>query len=167
MNAFLDITSVTKNRVTDYDVTVLDVDENVLSVIANNTIAANYQVVDVSSCPWLAQSGSDKDHYLEVLYKKALPYLSNDGDEFPAVGYDYAIVNKMLQLWYQEQGQVEKALAYDQLVTRTLARKHEDENRATEDCVALVENPHDTIQPRIRTSRPLRYSGTGYGRFLR
>ena len=41
---------------------------------------------------------------MEVLFKKALPWMENDDDEFPATGYDNIIVNKILQLWNEEEG---------------------------------------------------------------
>lgn len=159
---FVSIIGVTKNKVTMYDVSILDIDGNVLTVIPNSELAAVYQIIDVSTCPWLPQDGNQLDHYVEVLYKKALPYLSNDGDEFPAQGYDYIVANKSLQVWFQENGNAQEALAYDQLTTRSLARKHEEENRGTEDVMALVENPHDSLNPRIRGGRGSRY-GSGYG----
>jgi len=161
-NTFMEpITSVTKSAITDYDVTITDVDGNLLTTIPNNDLSAWYQTIDVSTMPWLPTSNTSLDHYLEVLYKKALPYLSNDGDEFPAQGCDHIVANKMIQVWAQEQGNVQLALAYDQLNTRALARKNEEFNRATEDRVGFTINPHDTLNPRIRPRRPGRYGGYG------
>jgi hypothetical protein len=161
VNNFVDVTAVSKSVVTSYDVTLTDVDGNTLTVIPNNELQAWYQIVDVSTMPWLPTSTSSLDHYVEVLYKKALPYLQNDGDEFPAQGYDHIISNKMMQIWAQEEGKADVALAYDQLTTRSLARKTEEANRATQDKVGFVVNPHDTLNPRIRPRRPGRYGGYG------
>jgi len=66
-----------------------------------------------------------------------------------------------LQVWAQEQGNAQLALQYDQLTTRSLARKMEETNRATQDKVGFVVNPHDTLNPRIRPRRPGRYGGYG------
>lgn len=168
-NQFLDITSVKKDRVNDSDVTVNDVDDKLLTIIPNNMLYAQYQIIDVSLCPWLSQDTGRLDHYLEILYKKALPWMSNDGDEFPPGSmYDNIIVNKVLQLWKEEQGKGDEAMAYDAKATRGLARKHEEQNRATQDAVALVGNPHDDLLPRVRSRRPGRYGGgyaspSGYG----
>jgi len=96
---------------------------------------------------------------VEVLYKKSLPWLTNDGDEFPAQGFDNQLVNKCLQLYYEEQGKGDMAMAYDAKATRGLARKYEEQNKATEDVVAFVQNDYDTIQPRIRGSRFTRWTG--------
>jgi len=166
VNQFTDYTSVKKDRVNNCDVTLSDVDGTVLTIIPNDQLSANYQIIDVSSCPWLPTTTSTLDHYLEILYKKALPYLINDNDEFPAQGYDDILVNKMNQLWAEEQGKADVAMAYDTKATRSLARKIEDQNRGTEDVVSLVANPHDALMPRIRHGRRRYYrtSGSrGYG----
>lgn len=161
INGFIEVTAVSKSRVTSYDVTVTDVDGGLMTVIPNTELQAWYQIVDVSTMPWLPTSTSSLDHYVELLYKKALQYLENDGDEFPAQGYDFIISNKMMQLWAQEEGKADVALAYDQLTSRSLARKTEEANRATQDKVGFVVNPHDTLNPRIRPRRPGRYGGYG------
>lgn len=158
VNAFInDIVAVKRSTVGQYDITVSDVDNNVLTVVQNNVLEAKYLVVDISGLPWSTQSTSQQDHYVEILYKKALPWLSNDGDEFPARGYDNVIVNKMLQLWCEEQGKVDLAASYDAKATRSLARINEEQNRATQDEVALVVNPHDELLGRLRSNRPGRY----------
>ena len=165
-NDFLDIFAVKKNEVTDYDVSLLDVDGKILTVIPNNELSALYQIIDVSSCPWLNQTSSALDHYVEILYKQSLPIFLNDGDEFPASGFDDVIVNKILQLWSEEKGNTELAQAYDQKATRSLARIHEDANRATQDEVALCAHPHDGLLAKVRARRPGRYGGySGMSRF--
>lgn len=157
MNDYVHITAITKNVVNVVDVSISDVDGRVLTVIPNNQLSAMYQIIDVSLAPWLNQTTGILDHYVEVLYKQALPVFQNDFDEFPAFGYDNVIVNKVLQLWYEEQGNPTLAAAYDSKATRSLARIHEDANRAAEDVAALVENPHDMLSPRQRANRPTRY----------
>jgi len=156
LNNFNDIDSVTKVSQNEFDIYVKDVDGNTLTVLPNNELQCEYQIINVSTLPWLNVSQSQQDHYVEVLYKKKLPYLSKDGDEFVAQGYDYIIINKMLQLWAEEQEKVDVALAYDSKVTRGMARKNEDENRATEDTVAFVPNPHDQLLVKIRVNKPSR-----------
>lgn len=158
VNQFLDYTNVTKNVINGYDVMLSDVDGKLLTVIPNCMFQAQYQIVDVSSCPWLPQNTSTFDNYMEFLYKKVLPILYNDNDEFPGIGYDDVIVNKMLQLWNEEQGKPDMAIAYDSKATRSMARKLEEQNRDTEDMVAFVANPHDTMLKRIGTGLRRRYS---------
>lgn len=159
VNQFIaDPTGASKNRVNQFDVTISDIDSLEMTKIPNNMLETCFLVVDISSFPWSPQSVSQQDHYVEVLYKKTLPYLKNDGDEFPAKGYDNVLVNKMLQLWAEEQGKTEMALGYDAKATRSLARIHEDQNRATEDTVIFVPNAHDTLLWRLR-NRP-------YGSYL-
>lgn len=152
------IFSVKKDRTCDFDVTVSDVAGNILTVIPNQEFESKYQILDVSSCPWLPQNTSPLDNYLEVLYKRSLPYLFNDDDEFPAFDYDDIVVNKIMQLWAEEQEKPEIAERYDAKATRTSAWTTEDQNRATEDMVALVANPHDTMLKRIGTGLRRRYA---------
>jgi len=157
-NNFLDYDSAKKDRVNQFDITLSDIDGKVLTVIPNNHMESLYQIYDVSSCPWLSQNTSVLDNYLEILYKKRLPWLSEDGDEFPAVGFDNVLVNKILQLWAEEQEKTEVAAAYDAKASRTTVRKVEDENRDTEDMVSLVAHPHDTLQKRTGSGIRRRYS---------
>lgn len=155
-NCFTDYTSVLKpNGVNAVDITLSDVDGNVLTVIPNCMTEALYQVLDVSMFPFLIANGSNPfGNYLEILYKKALLYLSLDSDNFPSkTNYDDILVNKIMQLSNEEQNKSDIALAYDSKATRSLARKQEDENRATEDEIALVRNPHDRTFARISGSR--------------
>lgn len=158
VNQFLTYTAIQKDRPNNCDVTLSDVDGNVLSVIPNTEFKAEYQVIDVSSCPWLPTNQSPRDNYMEVLYKVTLPILWNDGDEFPANDYDDILVNKVLQLNAEEQGKVDIASAYDAKATRTEARLADDQNAATEDMVSLVANPHDTIHRKIGYGLRRRFS---------
>lgn len=156
---FIDIVSATKNRVGICNVTITDLDDNILTVIPNNKLEARYQILDISQAPWLSANTDTKTNYVEILYKKSLTTLSNDTDEFPAAGYDNQLVNKCLQLWFEEQGKPELAIAYDAKATRGLARKKEDQNRSTEDMVMLVANPHDHLAPRLRRFSWRRWRG--------
>lgn len=159
VNAYKEIKSFTKDRINLFDVHLFDVDELELSVIPNDYVEASYQVIDVSICPWLNNNAGQLDHYMEVLYKKPLPWFSNDTDEYPVQKCDNILVNKILQLWAEEQEKPDVALAFDSKATRSLARKNENQNRPTQDCVAMVPNPHDYLSPRIRSRRPSRYGG--------
>jgi hypothetical protein len=153
------ISSFTKNAVNGYDVTLTDVEGNVLSSIANNKLKASFQVVDISSGPWTLNNTNPMCSWIEVLYKKALLWFANDNDEFPAVGYDDVLVDKCLQLYKEEQGDVAAAMAYMQKATQSLAQIHEDANRGADDVVALVANPHDRMAPRVGYGRDYRYAG--------
>lgn len=149
---FVDISSFSKNRINNYNVTLSDADGEELAVIPNNQLESRYLWIDVSIFPWSNNDGgSPQAQWIEVLYKKRLTILSTDSDEFPAPGYDDVLVNKVLQLWSEEQGKTDQALMYDAKATRTLARIHENENRATEDVVAMVPNPADTLLQRVQS----------------
>jgi len=162
VNSFNDVTLACKDRINNYDVLVTDIDGMVLTIIPNNRLEASYLIIDVSTLPWSTVSNSKQDHYVEILYKKSLPWLYNDGDEFPARGCDNILVNKILQLWAEEQGKADMAAAYDQKAARTLARLQEDENRATEDQVSLQVNGYDELLCRLRSNRPGRSAASIY-----
>lgn len=155
VNNFTTVNAFVKDRSNNYNVILSDIDELEISRILNNQLEASFLIIDCSIFPYMNNDGgSTQAHWLEVLYKKKLPYLSNDGDEFPGQGFDNIIVNKMLQLWMEEQQNPDLALVYDGKATRSLARKQEEENRATEDTVALIPNPHDNLYAKVRPNRP-------------
>ena len=165
-NQYIDYTTVEKDRVNDYDVTLSDADGNILTIIPNCMLEASYQIIDVSSYPFTNYNASPQSNYMEILYKKALLYLSNDSDSFPSkTNFDDILVNKIMQLNKEEQDKPELAMAYDTKATRSLARKQEDQNRATEDEIALARHPHDRIQGRVSGSRIWRFGqwGAGWG----
>jgi len=157
-NDFLDVTAFTKTTGSKYDVIMSDIDGNRLSAISNDKLKAQYQILDISQAPWIYPNNDLYIGWVEVLYKKALPYLYNDNDEFPAIGYDNVIVNKSLQIYYEEQNNVQAALAYDSKATRSLAQIHEDANRGTDDVVSMCANPHDALFPRTGFGKDYRYA---------
>jgi hypothetical protein len=160
--AFNDVALFAKDIINQYDVILQDPDEVEITRIANSMLWAEYQIYDISSCPWLPQSVSNQDNYMEVCYKQALSWLQNDTDQFPAASdYDDIIVSKMLQIDAEEQEKIDVALAYDGKVTRSLGRKEANQNGATEDVIAFVANPHDTMLRRIGSN--MRRRNTLYG----
>jgi len=153
VNTYLDVAALTKSAVSQYDVIVSDIDGNQISYIPNNKVKALFQIMDISEAPWYYPNTSPLLGWVEVLYKKALPWFQNDTDEFPAPGYDDIIVYKCLQSWREDQQDIQGAIGWQQKATSVLAQIHENANRGTNDCVSLVANPHDAILNR-----------TGFGR---
>jgi len=173
VNAYTNVSSFIKSCINTQNVYLLDIDGNQLSYIPNDQMKAQFQIVDISLAPWypnantgggIVTSVNPLFLWVEVLYKKALPWFQNDSDEFPAVGYDNVWVNKCLQLWYEEQGNVPLAQAMMAKATQTLAQIHEDANRGTDDCVAFVQNEQDLINPRIGFGRDWRWAYRYEGR---
>lgn len=162
VNNYNDVTLLRKDRVNNFDVIVSDIDGLQISHIPNDMLEASYLIVDVSTLPWSTQAPSKQSHYVEVLYKKVLPWLYRDNDEFPAKGYDFAIVNKMVQLWKEEQDKPEAALLYDAKASRSMARIKADQNAATEDVVSFQINGYDTLLARLRSNRPGRQTASIY-----
>jgi hypothetical protein len=157
-NTYLNVTSFTKTTINNYDIILSDIDNNQISYIANDKLKAQFQVIDISTAPWVQPNISPLHGWVEVLYKRALPWFSNDNDEFPAVGYDNVIVNKCLQLYFEEQKDITTAQAYYMKANQSLAQIHEDANRGTEDVVAMCEHPHDRVNPTVGFGRDYRYA---------
>lgn len=164
VNQFFDVKSLTKTAVSQYNVILSDIDGNQLSYIPNDEKAASFQIVDISTSPWFPPNVNPLLGWVEVLYKKALIQFQNDNDEFPAVGYDNVIVNKCLQLYYEEQNNVQSAIAYQQKSTQSLAQIHEDANRGTDDVVSMCAHPHDQMNHRVGFGRDYRYAYRVSGR---
>jgi hypothetical protein len=177
VNSYVNIHSFSKTTVNTQNVYLLDIDGNQLSYIPNNFLKAQFQILDISLSPWypnvntinangqgITQQVNPLFLWVEVLYKKALPWYQNDSDEFPAVGYDNVWVNKCLQLWYEEQGNVPLAQAMMAKANQTLAQIHENANRGTDDCIAFVQNEQDLINPRVGFGRDWRWAYRYEGR---
>jgi len=69
-----------------------------------------------------------------------------------------------LQLWCEEKGDIQGAMAYSAKATQSLAQIHEDMNRGTDDVVSLVQNPHDSVVHRVGFGRDYRYAYRIVGR---
>jgi len=163
-NAYFDVSTFTKQAYSQYDVTLYDIDDNQISFIPNNCLRAQFQVVDISSSPWTTPNTGSDFGWVEVLYKKALTWFSDDNDEFPVQGYDNIIVNKCLQLYFEENGNAKMAMAYYQKAQQSLAQIHEDTNRGTEDMVSMAGHPHDDMLNRVGFGRDYRYAYRVTGR---
>ena len=142
---FTAIESIIKSDVCTYDISIKQSDDTVVAVIPNNEKESRYLIVDVSKYPWESDAAADDEHTLEVLYKEKLPYLSKDSDEFPADGYDNILVNKVMQLYMEEQGKIEEAMLYDKKASRSMGRRNADLERGQLQKVRFDKHPHDKL----------------------
>ena len=142
---FTSIESIIKSDVCTYDISIKESDDTVVAVIPNNEKESRYLIVDVSEYPWESNATADDEHTLEVLYKEKLPYLSKDSDEFPADGYDNILVNKVMQLFMEEQGKIEEAMLYDKKASRSMGRRNADLERGQTQKVKFDKHPHDKL----------------------
>ncbi len=117
----------------------------VYAEIPSNSMESRYLIVDVSEFPFSSSAAEDDSHTLQILYKKALPRLQNDTDEFPAVGYDNILVSKCMELFLEEQGKIEEAILHDRKATRSLARRQADLERGQEQKVVFKRHNHDKL----------------------
>lgn len=106
---------------------------------------SRYLIVDVSDFPFSSTASQDDQHTLQVLYKKALPVMRNDRDEFPAPGYDNILVSKCMELFLEEQGKLEEAILHDRKASRSLARRQADLERGQEQQVIFKRHNHDKL----------------------
>ena len=101
---YINIGSIRKNKVTDYNLTILDGNENELAIIYADQLDSLYTLIDISKYPDLTGInqcciGDTPNGYMAtVLYKPRLNVLQNDEDEFPVRGYDDIIVMRAKQL---------------------------------------------------------------------
>ena len=126
----------------------------VYAEIPSNSMESRYLIVDVSEFPFSSSAAEDDSHTLQILYKKALPRLQNDTDEFPAPGYDNIIVSKCMELFLEEQGKIEEAILHDKKASRSLARRQADLERGQEQKVVFKRHNHDKLTW-LATHRPL------------
>jgi hypothetical protein len=117
----------------------------VYAEIPSNSMESRYLIVDVSEFPFSSSAAEDDSHTLQILYKKALPRLQNDTDEFPAPGYDNIIVSKCMELFLEEQGKIEEAILHDRKASRSLARRQADLERGQEQRVVFKHHNHDKL----------------------
>jgi hypothetical protein len=120
-------------------------DSTVYAEILSNSMESRYLIVDVSEFPFSSSAAQDDAHTLQILYKKALPRLQNDTDEFPAPGYDNILVSKCMELFLEEQGKLEEAILHDRKATRSLARRQADLERGQEQKVVFKRHNHDKL----------------------
>ena len=106
---------------------------------------SRYLIVDVSEFPFSSSAAQDDQHTLQVLYKKTLPIMRNDRDEFPAPGYDNILVSKCMELFLEEQGKMEEAILHDRKASRSLARRQADLERGQEQQVIFKRHNHDKL----------------------
>jgi len=137
---FLDFKSIKKNKVTDYNITLLDANNNDLATIFADQLESRYIIVDVSLYPNLVCC-SDGTFIMEVLYKPRLSRLERDDDEFPVNGFDDVIVLKTKQLISEDQpGNEQRAILAHQKVDEQIKKKTEDKTGTLQKKVKFTRN---------------------------
>lgn len=93
---YVTIHSITSPAMRTNDYNVFDANSVLLASLPNNQLSTNYQVLLLSNYPW-AQNTTTQT--VEILFKRAFVPFVNDGDEFPAPGYDDAIYYAFQSNW--------------------------------------------------------------------
>lgn len=145
---FTTIKSITKDRASNYDVAIYDTANRLMATLPNNDIRVIYTRVDVSTYPYAGNLAS-----MDVLFKRRVPHLSADTDTFPLTDGDDIVVNKSLQMWAENSGQVEGAMLYATRVQQQLGAWIQDMTRGQQLEISYEPTPgqlrDDCLQPTL------------------
>lgn len=120
--------SIRKNKITAFDVTIKDADENIIAIIPNADFKVEYQVLQV-----LDSEVSNNQNFIELLYKTRFFPFQNDYDSFPCGdSYDDAIFYKYVEHELTREKDAEGAVA-------ALAKSSEIIERVTRDASSGIE----------------------------
>lgn len=99
-NSFTDIISINKSDETEMDISIYDIDDNLLAALRNCDKTTRYQIVQVMD----RGEQQSNTQLCEILFKlKFIPF-QNDFDEFPCGDfYDEVIYWKTLAKYYSKQ----------------------------------------------------------------
>lgn len=137
---YIDINSIKKSKLTDYNTTILDADGNELAIVYADQLESRYLIVDVSDYLKL-QDCADGTFGMEVLYKPRLNKLINGEDEFPLQGYDDIIVLKTKQLLAEEEvGQENRAILMNQKSKMLIDEMTQDKTGTTVKKLHVADN---------------------------
>lgn len=145
---FVTFDSITKNIVSNHDITILDIEDAELAVIPNDCLESRYLIVDISKYPFLERATSE-GRVMEVLYKDRLRPMINDTDIFPIPEYDEMIILKAKQLINEDrEGNEQRVLLMDRKLDRALSRKKEDAEGGRTRRINFGQNPYyDLYKP--------------------
>lgn len=131
VNSFISVESITKSRVNDYNISIYDIDEELLSVIDNDKLSVGYLIIDVSEFPNETETPAG-ERYVECLYKPTYMPLNADGDEYQCKDLSQAVVYKALEYtYYSIRDGTAKAMDYFNKCNQILNDKYADANKGT------------------------------------
>jgi hypothetical protein len=148
------ILTIRKDRATNYDFTVKDVNDNVVAVIPNHRNEAKYRIIQILDCD--AFSFTSTMSTVEILYKKRFNPLVNDSDEF--LGGDKFDMAVFWRYKEHRSEDVEKAVAFATKVDEVLSKITSNEQMGTRRAIGFVRNPYFNM-PYHGKVPPRRYYG--------
>jgi len=143
--SFIEYETVSKNRINNVDVLIEDVDGVELAIIYNHELTSSYKLIDLSEYN-ITNVGTDLT--FEILYKKKLKLFRNNSDEFPVPDFDNVIINKAVQLFAEDKGDIALATLYDGKAQRTSERKSLDELKGKEMVIEFSPHKHQGLRGR-------------------
>jgi hypothetical protein len=151
-DVFSDIKKLLRSGDDSYDVTVTDVNDNVLAIIPNNYAESKHevlQVLDSGVQPIQAFS----TYPVELMYKRALPYLKNDNDSFicgdvydEAIFWEYKIFESALK------GDIKSMAAANAAQSDIINNISMDIERGKDKRIDVARNPYIAISDQISRS---------------
>lgn len=121
---FIDVVNIEKDTVNVNDITVTDIDDNILSVIPNHQIKPLYKWLELTDNNVLGGQTINTNIYtaIDILYKPFFEPFVELFDEFQAgPKYDRAIFYKFQELYFaQQDGKETKAIVANSKVTSLL-----------------------------------------------
>ncbi len=122
---YVSVESITKSRITAYDVTIKDVEDNILGQILNSEYQSQYrlyQIMDEERGVTLPSNFSGT----EILFKKKFQPFKNDGDCFLGTSrYDKAIFWKFME---HRTKTVEEAQAYQTKCNQVISQIYQNDS---------------------------------------
>ena len=130
------IRSITKNVITNSDVTITDVNDRIISIIPNITKIVWHQQLQI--LPNFSQTFGTNSEGIDFFYKKSFIPLFNDTDAFLGTDlYDQAIVWKYLEHGTKD---VDKALGYLAKCNSVINQVAADQERGTRKRINFAAN---------------------------
>jgi hypothetical protein len=122
-NSFTNIERIGSNELRDTNIVITDADANEMATLYNDRLETRYMILDVSRFP--TQGGlSDGSFLMEMLYLEPLRRMENNGDKFPADGFDLIIITRALELIAERvQGGEKRALLLNAKIAMMMDKK--------------------------------------------
>jgi hypothetical protein len=135
-NSWASIDAITNVALHTYDVSVYDVDCDLIAVLPNSEFQSDYKVVQVLDFIAIAPSSP---YMVEVLYKIRFQPMKDDFDQFCCPGYDDAIIWKTMSFLYAKKD-MEKSVAADAKCNQVLRQIGDDQEQSIEKLVDFRPN---------------------------
>lgn len=149
---FVSVESITKSRITQYNISVYDAEDNLLGEVLNSEYQSYYQIFQIADTEgWQSTNMLDS---VEVWFKYKFQPFKNDTDCFLGTDiYDDAIYWKFLE---QSAKKVEDASAYMKKCSQVLSQIFQSQQNGQRTKINFKPNPFLNL-PYTDVGRPFRF----------